>query len=249
MSAISRQILPWIKVLGSQGIAFAAALTLAVALGLTGPWLLLAQGFTAALIGRLLRLKNFWAPIQLFLPLALVYGAALPAWAYLIAFVFCALIYWNSASEQVPLYLSNRSTWKALSALAANKGSASFVDLGSGLGGVVIFIARANPEIHASGLETAPLVYAISKISLLFQRLPNASFRYRSIWDEDLSAHDMVYCFLSPAPMPRMFEKAKAQMRPGTLFVSNSFAVPDQQPSEIVDVDDSRKTRLYIYRM
>ena len=108
---------------------------------------------------------------------------------------------------------------------------------------------RTGQALKARGVETAPLVFLASRIRQTLSRLPNATFVYRSIWDEDLAAHDMVYCFLSPAPMPRMYLKAKAEMRPGTLFVSNSFAVPDVEPERVVDVGDGRKTRLYLYRM
>lgn len=249
MNSIRRQLFPWLKVLVSQGIVLALVLWLRDFIPVGGPLLLVAQGLVAALIGRVLGLSPFWFPIQILLPLAAAYNAVVPAWAYLAAFIVCALIYWNSASEQVPLYLTNRKTWQALDAIISEQRARSFVDLGSGMGGVVTFLAGANPGLRSRGVETAPLVFLASRIRLMLRHLPNAEFAYRNIWDEDLSAHDVVYCFLSPVPMPRMFAKAKAEMRPGTLFVSNSFAVPDVEPEAVVEVDDTRKTRLYLYRM
>jgi hypothetical protein len=249
MNSIRRQLFPWLKVLVSQGIVLALVLWLRDFIPVSGPLLLVAQGLVAALIGRVLGLSPFWIPIQILLPLAAAYNAVVPAWAYLAAFIVCALIYWNSASEQVPLYLTNRKTWQALHAIVSEQKARSFVDLGSGMGGVVTFLADSNPALRARGVETAPLVFVASRIRLMLRHLPNAEFAYRNIWDEDLSAHDVVYCFLSPVPMPRMFAKAKAEMRPGTLFVSNSFAVPDVEPEAVVEVDDTRKTRLYLYRM
>lgn len=249
MNSIRRQLIPWLKVLASQAIVLALVLWLRESIPVGGPLLQVAQGLAAALIGRLLGLSPFWIPIQILLPLAAAYNAVVPAWAYLAAFIVCALIYWNSASEQVPLYLTNRRTWQALDTIISEQKATSFVDLGSGMGGVVTFLADAHPGLRARGVETAPLVFLASRIRLMLRRLPNAEFAYRSIWDEDLSAHDVVYCFLSPVPMPRMFLKAKAEMRPGTLFVSNSFAVPDVEPDAVVEVDDTRKTRLYLYRI
>ena len=249
MQTIRRQLLPWSKVLVSQGLMLVVVSLWGDLLPVTGPGLLLLQGIAAACIGWLLRLSRFWIPIQIVLPLAVAYNADVPAWAYLAAFVFCALIYWNSASEQVPLYLTNRKTAQALGRIASDAGATTFVDLGSGLGGVVTALARAHPGLQARGVETAPLVFLAARILLMASRLPNAQLAYKSIWDEDLSVHDVVYCFLSPVPMPRMFRKAKAEMRPGTMFVSNSFAVADQQPSAVIDVDDGRRTRLYLYRM
>ncbi|MDP2870146.1 MAG: hypothetical protein Q8O08_15090, partial [Methyloversatilis sp.] len=39
-----------------------------------------------------------------------------------------------------------------------------------------------------------------------------------------------------------------AEMAPGTLFVSNSFTVPDIAPAAVIAVGDRRATRLYLYR-
>ena len=64
-----------------------------------------------------------------------------------------------------------------------------------------------------------------------------------------LDGVDVVYAFLSPAPMPALGEKARREMPPGSLFISNSFAVPDVEASDIVEIDDARQTRLYCYRM
>jgi hypothetical protein len=38
-------------------------------------------------------------------------------------------------------------------------------------------------------------------------------------------------------------------MRPGSLFVSNSFRVPDIEATTEIDVDDARGTRFYCYRL
>jgi len=254
MNTISRQLLPWIKVVLAQAVVLAALWAVHDWLPSAGAPLvfaamLLAQGAAAALVGRMIGLSAFWIPIQLLLPLALAFSAEVPAWAYLAAFLVCALIYWNSASEQVPLYLTNRRTFEALGALVETTKAKSVVDLGSGMGGVVLYLAKRYPRTRVRGVETAPLVYLAARLRLVLARQKNAELLYRSIWDEDLGAHDIVYCFLSPVPMARIFEKARAEMRPGTLLVSNSFAVPGQEPSSVIDVDDGRRTRLHLYRM
>ena len=250
-NALARHVLPWFKVILSQGIVLAGVWAVRDMLPSGSPAiavaLLLAQGASAALIGRVLGLPPAWILIQVFLPLVIALGPVLPSWLFLAGFVLILLFYWNSASEQVPLYLTNRRTWQALEALVADAKAKSFVDMGCGLGGVVTFLARAQPDLKASGVETAPLVYLAARLRAL--ALSNATISYRSIWDENLASHDIVYCFLSPAPMPRMFEKARAEMRPGTRFVSNSFAVPDVEPERIIAVDDGRKTRLFVYRL
>ncbi|PYE46050.1 hypothetical protein DFI02_101189 [Rhizobium sp. PP-F2F-G20b] len=249
MSVLRNQLLPWIKVLACQALILVAVLFLSRWITPGTLPVLLGQGAAAAGLGFLLRMPRIWLVVQFLLPVAVVYGDAVPAWAYLVAFVLCALVYWNSASEQVPLYLTNRRTRQALADLVAASGAKSVVDLGSGMGGVVTFLARAHPGVDVSGLETAPLVVAASKFRIALSRLPNARIVYRSLWEAELGTYDVVYCFLSPVPMARLFEKARREMRPGTLFVSNSFTVPGRAADRILDVDDGRRTQLHIYTL
>jgi hypothetical protein len=45
--------------------------------------------------------------------------------------------------------------------------------------------------------------------------------------------------------MPRLHTKAEREMRPGSIFISNSFWADDQPFDGIVEVNDSRSTRLF----
>ena len=247
-----RQIRNWLKLAASQALALA---------GLAGAarWSLLpsvepvalvaTQATAASLFGLLLRLRPVWIPLQLLLPVGLVYGGAAPAWLYLAGFAAVALLFWNAPSEQVPLYLTNRKTAAALATLVEETGATSLVDLGCGTGSVLVALKRRCPQLAVTGVETAPLVFALAWARLLpWRKSGVASVAYRSLWKEDLSRYDLVYCFLSPAPMARLHAKAKAEMRPGALLVSNSFAVPEVTPDRVIEVDDGRKTRLFVYR-
>jgi hypothetical protein len=68
------------------------------------------------------------------------------------------------------------------------------------------------------------------------------------MWRERLNDYDVVYTFLSPAPMPQVWEKAVAEMKSGSLFITNSFPVP-APASEVVAVKDERCSRLFLHRM
>jgi hypothetical protein len=59
----------------------------------------------------------------------------------------------------------------------------------------------------------------------------------------------VIYAYLSPAPMERLWEKARAEMKPGSLFISNSFAVPGVSFDEVVELNDLSHSRLLIRRM
>ncbi|MEO8332879.1 MAG: hypothetical protein ABI479_10645 [Gallionella sp.] len=49
--------------------------------------------------------------------------------------------------------------------------------------------------------------------------------------------------------LARFKQLPSAEMLPGSLFVSSTFAVPEQSPHETVLVDDLHHTELLIWRM
>lgn len=205
------------------------------------------HGFSAAAIGFAIGLDRWWVPINLIAPFAVLAALLfdIPAWIYPVAFLLTLLVFWNVNSDRVPLYLSNARTWEALSNLVPVDRSCRFIDLGCGLGGTLTAVRKARPECLCFGVETAPIPYFLSKM-----RVGSAgTVEFRSLWDVDLADYDIVYCFLSPEPMTDLFAKAKQEMKPGTLFVSNSFAVPGNPPDETIEVDDKRRTKLLVWQM
>lgn len=175
-----------------------------------------------------------------------------PSWLFPIVFVVVFLFYSNTLRERVPLYLSNRTTWAALSELLKAETPKSdqrpqFVDLGCGLGGAVAFLAKSHPDWDVIGVETAPGPYLISKLRVAFR--PNAQVRFQSLWNVDLSTFQMAYAFLSPAPMERLCAKVNTQMPVGALFVSNSFWADDEPFDQGVLVNDRRESHLFCKRL
>lgn len=202
----------------------------------------------AGLVTKLLGLPVWWVWIGLGFPAAMTLAlnaGELPAWPFGLAFVLLYLIFSNTARERVPLYLSNSQTADALLSLMRQRGATRFVDLGSGLGGVV---RRIDGEGRvARGVESAPLVWLIS--AFLSRIEGRGRIARQDIWTADIADQDIVYVFLSPEPMPALYKKAKREMIPGSLLVSNSFAVPEVEPDEVWELSDRRKTRLYLYEI
>jgi hypothetical protein len=209
---------------------------------------LLLQVGLSVLLSWLMGLPRWWLWVQAVLPLGLYWGATQtlvdPLWfalgALLLMLVFSAVL-----KDRVPLYLTNDTTHQALVELVQTYQVRSVLDLGSGLGGVVRALARAG--IDAKGIEYSPVLALIS----------NAWCRWRGdgqvsrgdMWQTDLSQVDMVYVFLSPVPMTRLWQKACAEMKPGGLLVSNSFPIEDVEPLEVWELSDGRQTQLFIYQI
>ena len=248
---------PVVVALAAHAVGFALVFGLAQVLGRqTGtiialPLLLAGQGVVAAILGMRWGLARWWLPINMVLPI--VAGAALllelPSWFFGVAFVLLVVVYWNASTDRVPLYLSNPTTWRALSELLPPDDGGRFLDLGSGIGGTTLHLAGARPDMTFDGIESAPGPYLLSWVRWKLGGRGNACFRYGDFWSVDLGDYDVVYAFLSPAPMAKLFDKVRREMKPGSVFISNSFAVPGETPDNLRILDDGRRTNLLIWRM
>lgn len=207
------------------------------------------QAVLAALLGEVLGLARWWVFINLlFAPaLYLVSGRGLSAGIAALGFVLLLLLNWNSLRERVPLYLTGRQTRERLAELLAEREpSFKFVDLGCGLGDTLVDLSRRFPQASFVGVETAPLSFALAWLRCLPRR--NCQVRYRDLWRVELGEFEVVYCFLSPAPMPRLGEKARQELRPGSWLISNTFEIPGQPADRVLEVGDLRGSRLLLWR-
>lgn len=234
---------------GAAVLLLFAAVDPFAAAGLRGIPLLLAllQGGIAAIIALRQGAPLWWLFIHLgFAPLVVVvHGLALaPGW-FLAGFVLLLLVFWRTDRSRVPLYLTNRATADALLKLLPFA-PVRVLDLGCGDGGLLLRLAKARPDCSFVGIEHAPLPWLAARLRTL--GLANVEVRRGDFWSETLSGYGLVYAFLSPAPMARLWVKACAEMAPAATLVSNCFAVPDAEAGRIIAVGDRRATRLYCYR-
>ena len=215
------------------------------------PWpeTALAIGGVALLLASLTRQAWWWRLIHLlFAPLAwAVSGLAIdPGW-FLLLLMLMLLVYRGALGGQVPLYFSNRPTAAALAELTTDLPGLRLLDVGAGVGSVLCPLARQRPDAQFTGVENAPATWLVGRLRTA--GLANCDWRWGDLWRTDFAGYNVVYAFLSPAPMATLWEKIQREMPKGSLFVSNSFAVPGVDATREIDVDDARQTRLYCYRI
>ncbi len=208
------------------------------------------QGFLAATLSFLLRQPVWWIPMHLsFSPLlwfALTFDIS-PSW-YLIAFAALLLIYGKTFRTRVPLYLSSKNANAELAKLLPQQTAFSFVDLGSGCGGLLKNLARSHQNGQFHGIESAPLPFLISHLRNRFLGSPY-TITWGDFWRHDFSNYDVVYAYLSPVPMEALWQKVNKEMRSGSLFISNTFIVPGVKPHKSIKLNDFSNSTLFIWKI
>lgn len=240
---------PAVRAVGLHAVCVPAAWMLADAIPGLPAWQWL-EAVLAVLGGAALGLAPWWFVINaVFVPClagALTVDVA-PAWA-LGAFTAMMLVYWSVARTQVPLFLSSDTAISALLQVLPSKPQPRFIDIGCGTGQVIARLARHRRDGRFDGIECAPLPWLIAWLRSLGTGA-RCSVRQGDLWQQDLTQYDVVYAYLSPVPMARLWQKARRELRPGTLLISNSFEVPGVIADEIIDLGGVWGDCLHLYRM
>ncbi|HJV76441.1 MAG TPA: class I SAM-dependent methyltransferase [Noviherbaspirillum sp.] len=191
----------------------------------------LLQGALAAVVSRLRGLESWWLVIQLLFPMALVMALSLqlPPAVPLIAFVALLGWYWSTFRTQVPFYPSGLDAWQAVEGLLPNGRPIRFIDIGSGLGGLVLHLSGKYRQSEFTGIEIAPLPWFVSRLRARLKG-SRASFIRGDYSRVDFAGYDVVFAYLSPAAMQALWKKANAEMRPGSLLLSYEFDIPGVMP-------------------
>ena len=232
-----------------QLVGFGAGLT-ARQLG-AGPWVFLAaHGIAAFLLARFLRLPRPWQIFNLILPpgALLTAQAALPAWLPAAAVLLTALIFAPTFWTRVPFYPTSKQMYEVIAEHLPDGRDFTFIDLGCGFGTLLMHLARVRPRGRYRGVEIGLLPYLIAKCRAALGGRGRIEISLKSFWNLPLGGYNYVYAFLAPPPMPRLWEKARRELKPGAVFLVNSFPAPAKADS-IQAVDDRRACKLYLYRI
>jgi hypothetical protein len=207
------------------------------------------QALMAAMLSRALTQPAWWQLIHLlFMPAVwIALNAHIPSVAYLLVFCILLLVFWGTVKGDVPLFLSSTEVAQALSEHIKSYRLKNMIELGAGVGSVVVPLAHTRPELQITALELAPIPWLILRWRC--RRLVNVKVIRGSLWEADLQGFDLAFAFLSPLVMVRLGAKLKAEMPQGSWLISSSFKVPDWQVKQVLQLDDRPKTQLFCYRI
>jgi len=209
--------------------------------------LLLGQALLAWGIARWARVPPVWQLFNLFLVPGIASFTSLEVPGAVISLIVLGLVllYLPTFWTRVPYYPTSRPTYGAVGALLPTDREFTLLDIGCGFAPLLRHLARSHPHGRFVGVEISPLAFIGAWLGSVFSR--RVSIRFQSMWGLDFGRYDVVYAFLAPGPMPAVWEKVKKEMRPGAVFISNTFPAPEKA-SEAIPIPDKRRATIFVYR-
>ncbi len=129
--------------------------------------------------------------------------------------------------------------------MAALKDGETIVDLGAGDGRILLTAAKRFPNLRAIGYELSLPVWLAAWMRIAAAGLrTRASIRLQDFFHQDLSAADVVFCFLTPEAMKKLGPKFKRELRPGTRIISAVFSIAGWTP----EAREKPEGRVVVYR-
>lgn len=124
-------------------------------------------------------------------------------------------------------------------------------DLGSGNGHFTRELARALPGAQIYGYEIAKFSILKSRIWQKWARLHNIRYIKGDFFKQDLSQLNAIVFFMSAYEISKMGEKLRSNASPGTLILSNRFALKGWTGGQEYEAKTKwyKQGKIYSYRI
>lgn len=120
-------------------------------------------------------------------------------------------------------------------------------DLGCGDGRIVLATEKAGAK-HSFGIEISPVVYILAKINIFFRGKGKSTILFGDFYKKkSLHNADVLFAFLLPKPMEKIFQEIWPKMKPGARIVSHLFTFKNMTPDCVLSkTKEHEKIAVYI---
>lgn len=132
-------------------------------------------------------------------------------------------------SFNAPFVPSGKKTTKKMIEVAKIKKGDIIFDLGCG-DGQIVFAAEKAGAGKSVGVEISPPIWVLAKIRQFFSKAKKSEIRLGNIFSQkDVSDADIIFCFLLPEVMKRIFTDIWPKMKPDARIISHAFSPKGMQ--------------------
>ncbi len=121
-------------------------------------------------------------------------------------------------------------------------------ELGSGWGGLLITLAKKNPQREIVGYELSILPWLSSVMLIKILGLKNVNVYRHNFLKADLSSASVIFCYLYPGGMNALEGKLKLEHGALEYLVSNNFSLSSHKPIKTIQLNDLYQSPVYLYK-
>lgn len=162
-----------------------------------------------------------------------------------IPLIITVLIVFSTVKTGISPLPSSRKAINAMISLIPDVDS--IVDCGSGWGSLLLAVKRKYPERTCVGIESSIIPLWYSQIKIMLFGIKQTTFQYGDIYKTDLKNYSTILLYLYPEGMSRFAYNLRERINPGTVIISNCFALPDWEPVAVIELNDMYRTKVYKY--
>jgi len=163
--------------------------------------------------------------------------------AALIVLFFILWSFVTLISTKVPFAPTPKKTINLALKEAEVKAGQVVYDLGCGDGRVLLAAEKFGAK--TVGFELSLSNYLKTKFKIWLTGSKSKIYR-KNFLKQNLSDADIIFCFLVGKVMPKVKEKLKNNLKPGTKIISYAFAFPSWQPYKILE---TKPSKTYFYKL
>lgn len=165
----------------------------------------------------------------------------------LILLVIISIVFFTIRNGISPTPTSYQVKQQFLQSILSIKPTGNVYELGAGWGTIAFPLAKMIPKVKVHAIENSHIPLCVLKVRSIVGCYNNMIIHRKNMYQLSLADADVVICYLFPKAMEKLALKFAKELKPGTMIISQAFAIPNWIPEQIMQVNDLYKTKIYVY--
>jgi SAM-dependent methyltransferase len=153
----------------------------------------------------------------------------------------------RGSSSLAPWVPTKAKDYQRINNLLIKSNPQRFIDLGCGSAGLLVYLAKNNPQVDFVGVEIALPLFLFAWLRVKLNGLKNITILYKDLFTVNLSNFDLIFVYGYPRSIKnRLAQKIKTEVKSKTVLLSQAFKFHDFKLTE-VDKPNSNHLPIFIY--